>query len=134
MTCDGAQPFRHVPIPLAIEALRDGSIDRWATKIRRILWARMPQQIRALIDELAASDPVERHLEAGDTGKAAVRALYADDRRQDQGVSVAIGVRPAPVRTPVGRDRILYSSAAASVLSVSRSASLGRCISSTTCR
>lgn len=51
------EPFRHVPIPLAIEALRDGSIDKWATEIRRILWVRMPQQILALIDELAASDP-----------------------------------------------------------------------------
>lgn len=49
--------FRHVPIQLAIKALRDGSIDRGATEIREILWKRSPREILELIDELAASDP-----------------------------------------------------------------------------
>ncbi len=51
--------FAVVPEELAVQALRDGRIGPYCSEIRNLLWGRMPDRLLALVDELAAADPVE---------------------------------------------------------------------------
>lgn len=54
---DSENAFQAIPEPLALRALRDGSIDPWCHEVRSILWRRMPDALLALIDELAGAPP-----------------------------------------------------------------------------
>ena len=42
---------------LALQAVRDGIVDPWCHDIRRMLWARMPEKLIELVDELTELPP-----------------------------------------------------------------------------
>ncbi len=49
---DSDEVFTALPVGLALEAVRDGSVNPWCGKIRRVLWNRLPEELLALVDEL----------------------------------------------------------------------------------
>lgn len=54
---EGAEAFRWVPKALALQAVRDGRVDPVCHDIRRVLWARMPEALIDLVDELSVLPP-----------------------------------------------------------------------------
>ncbi|ACY13242.1 hypothetical protein [Haliangium ochraceum] len=54
---DAEAAFAYIPEDLALAAVRDGFVDGFCHEIRRILWQRIPDDLLALIDELAHTAP-----------------------------------------------------------------------------
>ncbi len=73
---EGADAFRFMPETLALNAVRDGLVDPWCHDIRRILWARMPEALVSLADDLAAV-PARPHPKRPDSGGPILDIVYA---------------------------------------------------------
>jgi len=65
---EGAEAFRWIPEALALQAVRDGRVDAWSHEVRRVLWARMPEALIGLIDELSTVPPMPHPTAKGNGG------------------------------------------------------------------
>jgi hypothetical protein len=50
---ESAAVFEHVPEEVAVRALVEGHVDEYCHDVRRVLWARMPERLIAIVDQLA---------------------------------------------------------------------------------
>jgi hypothetical protein len=53
---DREHMFEVIPEDLALAAVRSGKVDPWCHEIRRILWARMPERLVGVVDELIVQE------------------------------------------------------------------------------
>ncbi len=96
--------FEVMPEELAVRAVVEGHVDPWCHEIRRILWARMPDRLAQIVDDLALEVPVVHPKLPDNGGRLTDLVWSAPDERIAGLVGRAKGWLADPARYPGGGD------------------------------